>query len=385
MEMHELTTGRYVLVDGQSSDIINGTFNLTTTGSLTALALNAGSTIYGSGGFLTVGESASVLATANGNINIMSGTSAGTFILNARADQMKILGADDLLIDFDGDLVFEGLSLTVTVSNNIDLTGDEISLTPTSIGSPRVTVNGDLFVTGTSESGLWTSNTGTNTKWETLAEVTITQSGSPFPFIAPVLRPTVFVDPPGTVLTGIGIIDRSIFVKDTSDKTGGVIVVMAGAINGDSEYDAGQLLWNDGPNRFEITTDVENGTGGDILINAEGDLLINDNVRIGDTTNPTHALEVNGTTQTLGGRIKNTTRYTSTQSIPVTDDNIFCNGTFTVTLPTGVDGQTFRIINSGTGTITITSSENIAGSASDVILNAGDIVILTFETTDKWW
>jgi hypothetical protein len=90
-------------------------------------------------------------------------------------------------------------------------------------------------------------------------------------------------------------------------------------------------------------------------------------------------------TQTDGGRVKNTSRYTSTQSIPVTDDQVYCNGTFTVTLPTGVDGQTFRIINSGIGTITITSSENIVGSSEDVTLNAGDIVILTFETTDKWW
>jgi hypothetical protein len=54
-------------------------------------------------------------------------------------------------------------------------------------------------------------------------------------------------------------------------------------------------------------------------------------------------------------------------------------------LPTGVDGQTFRIINSGTGTITITSVENILGSSVDVTLNAGDVIILTFETTDKWW
>jgi hypothetical protein len=89
--------------------------------------------------------------------------------------------------------------------------------------------------------------------------------------------------------------------------------------------------------------------------------------------------------QTDQGRIKNTSRYTSTQAIPVTDDQVFCNGTFTVTLPVGVDGQAFRIINAGTGTITITSAENIVGSTQDVILNAGDIIILTFETTDKWW
>jgi hypothetical protein len=88
---------------------------------------------------------------------------------------------------------------------------------------------------------------------------------------------------------------------------------------------------------------------------------------------------------TKSGRVKNTSRYTTTANILVTDDQVYCNGTFTVTLPTGVDGQTFRIINSGTGTITITSAENILGSAEDVILNAGDVVILTFETTENWW
>jgi hypothetical protein len=96
-------------------------------------------------------------------------------------------------------------------------------------------------------------------------------------------------------------------------------------------------------------------------------------------------VNVTGVVKSESGRIKNTTRYTATQAIPVTDDQIYCNGTFTVTLPTGIDGQTFRIINSGTGTITITSAENIVGSTEDVVLNAGDVIILTFETTDKWW
>lgn len=96
-------------------------------------------------------------------------------------------------------------------------------------------------------------------------------------------------------------------------------------------------------------------------------------------------ITVTATLTTQGGRVKNTTRYTSTQTILVSDEEVFCNGTFTVTLPIGVNGQTFRIINSGTGTITITSSELIIGSTSDVILNTGDVIILTFETTDKWW
>jgi hypothetical protein len=118
---------------------------------------------------------------------------------------------------------------------------------------------------------------------------------------------------------------------------------------------------------------------------ANGDFNVTGNVRIGDTTAPTYALEVAGVVKSESGRIKNTSRYTTTQTIPATDDQVYCNGTFTVTLPTGVDGQTFRIINSGTGTITITSAENILGSTVDVILNAGDVIILTFETTDKWW
>jgi hypothetical protein len=90
------------------------------------------------------------------------------------------------------------------------------------------------------------------------------------------------------------------------------------------------------------------------------------------------------------GRIKNTTRVTTTYQILATDDRIFCDtdsAGFTATLPASpTDGQTHRIINAGSNTLIIgRNSETIVGSALDVTLNAGDVIILTFETTEGWW
>lgn len=62
---------------------------------------------------------------------------------------------------------------------------------------------------------------------------------------------------------------------------------------------------------------------------------------------------------------------TGTYSILTTDYVVDCAGTFTVTLPTavGVAGRTYRIKNSGSGTITVstTSSQTIDGGSSAVM------------------
>lgn len=134
------------------------------------------------------------------------------------------------------------------------------------------------FVSGDAGFGLLTSHTGTNTKWETLAEVSITFQGSGVATILPVLSPTFEVV--GNPITGIGIINGTLFVKDVSDARGGILDIMAGDDNADSKYDFGQLRWNDGDNRFEITTAAL--VGGDILIQPAGDLLINSITKLGD-------------------------------------------------------------------------------------------------------
>ena len=98
------------------------------------------------------------------------------------------------------------------------------------------------------------------------------------------------------------------------------------------------------------------------------------------------------TLTTTGGRIVNTTRITSNTTLNNTHHNIFCDtdsGSFTVTLPAGVDGTYYRIINTGSSgnTITLTpnGSEKLLGINSSILLLDGNILIIVFETTEHWW
>lgn len=97
-------------------------------------------------------------------------------------------------------------------------------------------------------------------------------------------------------------------------------------------------------------------------------------------------------TETTTGRKVKTTRVTTTYTILVTDDNVFCDsdsGAFTVTLPAGVDGQKFRIINTGSSgniiTISPNGSELLEGANATRSITDGDVIILVYETTEGWW
>ena len=96
-----------------------------------------------------------------------------------------------------------------------------------------------------------------------------------------------------------------------------------------------------------------------------------------------------GTMTTGGGRLVKTTRVTTTYTILVSDDNVYCDtdgGDFTATLPAGANGQRYRIINSGSGTLTVApdGSELIDGVNASKTMGKGS-VILTNETTEGWW
>jgi hypothetical protein len=108
----------------------------------------------------------------------------------------------------------------------------------------------------------------------------------------------------------------------------------------------------------------------------------------GDTLTATEMIVINDLT-TGGGRIRNTTRYTTTQTIPVTDDRVFCNtdsGAWVATLPAGVDGQEFRILNCGINNLTLTpdGAELLFGENSNFTLLPGDVEIITYEPTEGW-
>jgi hypothetical protein len=90
-------------------------------------------------------------------------------------------------------------------------------------------------------------------------------------------------------------------------------------------------------------------------------------------------------------RLINTTRYTSAQTLTERDDNVFVDtdgGAVTITLPAGVDGQHFRIINCGSSgnlvTIDGDGAETVRGALTQT-LSDSEILDLTYETTEGWW
>ena len=108
------------------------------------------------------------------------------------------------------------------------------------------------------------------------------------------------------------------------------------------------------------------------------------NVGIGGT--PTAQLH------TTKGRIVGTTRYTTTQTLDADDHHVFCDtdgGAFTVTLPAGVDGTVYKIINCGTSGNNLTVSPNgaelLIGANSSFTVADGETIDITFETTEGWY
>jgi hypothetical protein len=101
------------------------------------------------------------------------------------------------------------------------------------------------------------------------------------------------------------------------------------------------------------------------------------------------SVDTDGTITSAGGRVVSTTRVTTTYTILVTDDNVFCDtdgGDFTVTLPALADGQKFRIVNAGSGTLTIApdGTDLLIGANASTTMGTG-VVVLTGETTEGWW
>ena len=96
--------------------------------------------------------------------------------------------------------------------------------------------------------------------------------------------------------------------------------------------------------------------------------------------------------KTAAGRIKATARLTGTTTLDSTHHEVFCDtdgGAFTVTLPAApVDGRTYRIINTGSSGNVLTIDENgtaLLGSVTTLDILDGDVMIITFETTEGWW
>ncbi len=101
---------------------------------------------------------------------------------------------------------------------------------------------------------------------------------------------------------------------------------------------------------------------------------------------------IGGKLTTNKGRIKNTTRATTTYQILVTDEVVFANtdgSAWTATLPVGAEGQTLKIVNSGSSgnilTIAPNGAEHLLGVNSNFILFDGEALLLAYNATDGWY
>lgn len=97
------------------------------------------------------------------------------------------------------------------------------------------------------------------------------------------------------------------------------------------------------------------------------------------------------------GATKTTTRITNADSpytVLSSDEVIYCDtdgGAITVNLPAGVDGKTYKVINTGSSTNDVTldpnGTEQIYGSGAgtSITLIDSEWANITFETTENWW
>ena len=170
---------------------------------------------------------------------------------------------------------------------------------------------------------------------------------------------------------------------------GGTFLFEAGA--GGDAVDGGVSTGGKGG---DVTLDSGAGGTGATANGLDGNIFLGGttgNVRVGDTTVPTYALEVAGTVKSEGGRIAPPTSIDNTDS-PYTalasDHIILCNttaGDITINLPAGVTGTIYTIKNTGTGTLTIdgNGAETIEEELTQTIstLNCPKII---FDGTE-WW
>lgn len=100
-----------------------------------------------------------------------------------------------------------------------------------------------------------------------------------------------------------------------------------------------------------------------------------------------------GEIDTKNNIIKNTTIVTSSPYTPTSEDEeIFINTNaipITITLPAGIDGTNYRMINIGSSgndvTITPNGTEKLFGLASSEIMTDSEVLIMTFETNEGWY
>lgn len=92
-----------------------------------------------------------------------------------------------------------------------------------------------------------------------------------------------------------------------------------------------------------------------------------------------------------GDIVTTTTRVTTTYTALSTDEVIFCDtdgGAFTLTLPAGVEGKHYKIINCGSAGLNLTvdgdGAETVYGETTQLIFD-GSVIDIHYNATEGWW
>lgn len=135
---------------------------------------------------------------------------------------------------------------------------------------------------------------------------------------------------------------------------------------------------------------VLDGTGDFVISSQVADVKLDDDVEI------TGTLDAGASTldslNITKGKIVNTTRITGATTLNADHNVVYADtdgGAFTITLPAGVDGTYYRIINVGSSANNVTmapdGAELLIGVNSNYTLTDGDVLEITYETTEGWW
>lgn len=184
--------------------------------------------------------------------------------------------------------------------------------------------------------------------------------------------------------------------NSTTDDFAGFYMADIGSVLHTMTDYTGLLIENltTGTNNYGIVLNGTNADGGAIHLGGKTTTakVYSSAANILNLEGASKVIVSSGTLQNNNGRIVKTTRITANTTLDTTHHNIFCDtdgGAFTVTLPAGVAGTKYRIINTGTSgnavTITPDVAELLLGENSNWTLLDGDVLTIVYETTEGWW
>lgn len=137
--------------------------------------------------------------------------------------------------------------------------------------------------------------------------------------------------------------------------------------------------------------DFASGIADEFAVRATGGFRFVSAIDGAGATTHEMAVEPNGVVTTDSGRILGTTRITGVTTLDATYDEVFADsdgGAYTVTLPAGVQGTRYRIINCGSSgndlTIDGNGAEKVRGALTQTVSD-GEILVLVYDATEGWW